>query len=341
MKESVVRNSNHFPLVSVIMPVKNESQFIKQSINALLDQTYPQCRMEIIVADGMSIDGTREAVGEIAADSQVPIFIVDNPRLIAPSGLNRALEKAKGTIIIRVDGHCEVDRHYVENCVDLLLSGKADGVGGPIETVGGGFQARAIALAMSSAFGVGGSAFRTTKNQEMYTDTVAFPGYTRGILTKAGPFNEELVRNQDDEYNFRIRKLGGRILLSPTIRARYYSRSNFRSLMRQYFEYGYWKVRVLQMHPKQMSPRQFIPFVLVSTVFLLTIFSVVSVLGRWALVGVVGSYLLANLTASIIVARGNITTIPFLSLSYLILHFSYGFGSIIGMISFRNRWKAS
>lgn len=341
MRSKNVQTLDGNSMVSVIMPVRNEALFIRRSLGALLGQTYPKRLMEVIVADGMSTDATRKTIIEIAASSEIPIVIVDNPKLIAPTGLNCALEKASGDIVIRVDGHCEVDSRFVENCVAILQSGTADGVGGPIETVGDSRRAKAIALAMSSTFGVGGAAFRTINDREMYTDTVAFPGYTKEILLKAGAFNEELVRNQDDEYNYRIRKLGGRILLSPNIRSRYYSRSSFRSLIRQYFEYGYWKVRILQLHPGQMSFRQFVPFTFVVTLILLTLLSFFSVLGRWVLLGLAGSYLLANFAASLYTARSKIDAIPLLSLSYLLLHFSYGFGSLVGLISFRNRWRAT
>ena len=327
------------PRVSVIMPIRNEAAFIQQSLGALLEQTYPGKQTEIIVADGMSTDGTRKIVGDLAIRSEVPIIVVDNPDFIAPSGLNRALEKATGEIVVRVDGHCEVDKHYLENCVELLQAGVADGVGGPIETIGDSRRAKAIALAMSSAFGVGGAAFRTIGDREMYTDTVAFPGYTREILEKAGPFNEELVRNQDDEYNYRIRRLGGRILLSPRVRSRYYSRSDFSALMHQYFEYGYWKVRVLQLHPRQMSLRQFVPFSLVITLIVASFLSLISTTGGWMLLAVISSYLTANLIASVYTARNSLSAIPLLSLSYLILHLAYGSGSLIGLIRFRDRWR--
>ncbi|MEO8042323.1 MAG: glycosyltransferase family 2 protein, partial [Acidobacteriota bacterium] len=246
------------PFVSVIMPVYNEQAFIERSLRAILAQSYPKELMEIVIADGMSIDDTRSLIQSISAGSEIPVKVVDNPKQIAPTGLNCALKVARGDVVIRVDGHCEIDREYVANCVTILQAGTADGVGGPIETLGETPVARVVALAMSSPFGVGGSAFRTVKDREMYTDTVAFPGYTRRIIEKVGPFNEELVRNQDDEYNFRIRKSGGRILLSPTIRSRYYSRGTFRSLWRQYFQYGFWKVRVMQLHAGQMSLRQFV-----------------------------------------------------------------------------------
>ncbi|MBV6495247.1 MAG: glycosyltransferase family 2 protein [Acidobacteria bacterium ACB1] len=330
---------NSLPFVSIVLPIRNEGAFIERGLASVLRQTYPKDRMEIIVADGMSTDDSRKKILGLAANSEVPISIVDNVKKIAPTGLNRAIERAIGDVIIRVDGHCEIEPDYVANCVDILRSGRAEGVGGPIETVGETPRAVAISMAMSSNFGVGGSAFRTVKDREMFTDTVAFPGYTRKIIDRAGAFNEELVRNQDDEYNFRIRKLGGRILLSPMIRSRYYSRSTFSSLWKQYFQYGYWKVRVLQMHPKQMSLRQFVPFVFVSSVILLAAIALFSDIGRVLLAAVVGMYFLANVAASIYVAGSRVWAVPYLLLSFAILHTSYGLGSVFGLIAFRNRWS--
>ncbi len=338
MNEILTEKEGETAFVSVIMPVRNEAAFIERSIASVLAQTYPHCLMEVVVADGMSTDATRTIIERLGKDSEIPVYVVDNPKFVAPSGLNRALEKSRGDIIVRVDGHCEIDPEYVSNCVGLLRSGKADGVGGPIETIGEGLAARAIALAMSSKFGVGGSAFRTVENQEMYTDTVAFPGYTREILEKAGPFNEELVRNQDDEYNYRIRKMGGRILLSPTIRSRYYTRSTFKSLWRQYFQYGYWKVRVLQLHPRQMSFRQFVPFLFVMSLIATAGLASFSSFGRWAFVAVTALYLMANLAASALTAKFDLRVIPLLSLSYLILHVSYGLGSLAGLAAFGKNW---
>ncbi|QQS42005.1 MAG: glycosyltransferase [Acidobacteriota bacterium] len=330
---------DEFPYVSVIMPVYNEADFIGKSVRSVLGQNYPKDRMELIVADGMSTDGTREIVRETAAEAEVPVTIVDNPKRIAPAALNRALQEAKGKIVVRIDGHCEVDHDYVLNCVRLLQDRKADGVGGPIETIGGGAVAEAIALAMSSSFGVGGSAFRTVNDREMYTDTVAFPAYTREIIERVGQFNEELVRNQDDEYNFRIRKMGGRILLSPEIRSKYYSRSSFRSLWRQYFQYGYWKVRVLQLHPRQMSLRQFVPLAFLVSVAVFSVASFFSTAAVWLLAVVTASYLIGNLLASIVAAGNRVSLVPLVSLSFAILHFSYGFGWMFGIVSFRNGWN--
>lgn len=326
------------PFVSVIMPVYNEENFIETSLGALLRQTYPSDKMEIIIADGLSVDSTRKIIDELKKTTSIPILIVDNPKKIAPSGLNVAIKNAKGEIIVRVDGHCEVDSDYVENCVKHLVANEAEGVGGPIETIGETLTAQAIAEAMSSKFGVGGSAFRTINNRKMFVDSVAFPGYTRKIIDQVGLFNEELVRNQDDEFNYRIRKTGGKILLSPDIRSRYYSRSSFKSLWRQYFQYGYWKVRVLQLHPLQMSLRQFIPFLFITALLTASILSLFSALGRWGLLLIVSSYLIANLSAAILVGKSKFKLIPLLSLSFAILHISYGLGFLFGLIAFRSNW---
>lgn len=327
-------------MVSVIMPVRNEADFIERSVGAVLAQNYPHDVLEVVIADGDSTDETVEIIEKLKNKTDITISVVRNVGKIAPTGLNRAIAEARGEIIVRVDGHCEIEPDYVANCVKYLTENKAEGVGGPIETIGENLQAQAIAAAMSSKFGVGGSAFRTINDREMLVDTVAFPGYKREILDKAGAFNEELVRNQDDEFNYRIRKLGGRILLAPDIRSRYYSRSNFKSLWRQYFQYGYWKVRVLQLHPKQMSWRQFVPFAFVMTLSFLIVLSFFSFIGIWALLAVLSAYLLANFIAALKTASEiKLTALPYVSLSFAILHFSYGIGFLCGVIAFRDRWR--
>lgn len=328
------------PFVSVVMPVRNEADFIERSLQAVLAQTYPHDWLEIIVADGCSTDATVDLIEKIKSVSDISISIVENPERIAPTGLNRAIAAAKGEIIVRVDGHCEIEPEYVENCVRHLRAGEAESVGGPIETIGETACARAVAVAMSSSFGVGGSAFRCINDRKMYVDTVAFPGYKREIFEKVGLFNEELTRNQDDEFSYRLRKAGGRVLLSPDIRSRYYSRSNFKSLWRQYFQYGFWKVRVLQLHPKQMSLRQFVPFCFVLAITLLAALSLFSTAGRWALAAILSLYILANLAATIKAARRiNFTLLPLVFFSFAVLHLSYGFGFTAGLLKFRQRWR--
>lgn len=324
------------------MPVRNEAAFIRRSLSAVLRQSYPSHLIEVIVADGSSTDRTREEVRELASASDIDVRIVNNPRRIAPSGLNCAIAEARGEIFIRVDGHCEIAEDYVEKCVRHLANGEADGIGGPIETVGETLQAEAIAAAMSSKFGVGGSEFRCEKDRSAYVDTVAFPAYHRHVFERIGLFNEELVRNQDDEFNFRLRKHGGRILLSPDVRSRYYSRSTFTSLWRQYYQYGMWKVRVMQLHPMQMSFRHFVPMGFVATVFALMALSPLSSIAVWALAAVLALYFTACVTAAAKVAADTkVAVFPAVSASFVILHFSYGLGFLAGLMRFRKDWRST
>lgn len=330
---------NDLPFVSIVMPIRNEAGFIKRSLGSVLSQLYPSHKLEVVIADGQSTDETLNLIEKLKTETKIRIKVVDNPQRIMPIGLNRAIKQSVGDIVIVMGGHCEIYPDYVQNCVKHLQENKAEGVGGPIETIGETLQARTIASAMSSRFGVGGSAFRTVNDREIYVDTVAFTGYKREILQKAGDFDEELVRDQDDEYNYRIRKLGGRILLTPDIRSRYYSRGTLRSLWSQYFQYGFYKVRVLQMHPLQMRPRQFIPLIFVLSLLTSAIGAFIHIAGTLIFAAILGAYLLANIFASIKVAsEKGINLLPLLPICFFILHFSYGLGFLYGLIYFINRW---
>lgn len=336
-------NFGELPLVSVILPIRNEARHIARSLGAVLGQDYPADRLEVLVADGMSTDGTREIVESMRTD--IPsVRIIDNTGRIAPTALNAAIAQARGEILIRVDGHCEIDREYVRRCVEHLQNDSVDAVGGPLQTIGESFVARGIAVAMSSKFGVGDSAFRTVNNKTMLVDTVAFPAYTRNIVEHVGPFDQELVRNQDDDYNYRLRKIGAKVLLASDVRSRYYSRSSISSLWRQYFQYGYWKVRVMQKHPRQMRSRQFVPPLFVAALLLsLSAAAFSPILGAWFAwpIGfVAGSYMLANLAASVstMTQRRDWPLFWLLPIAFTILHLSYGLGFLVGLLKFRNRW---
>lgn len=325
------------PLVSVLMPVRNEARHIESSLRSVLAQDYPRDRLEIIVADGMSTDGTRKIVESLQSENG-NIRLIDNPGKIVPTGMNAALRLAQGDVMVRVDGHCEPAPDYVRRCVEHLAASRVAGVGGPIETVGETYTARAIAVAMSSLFGVGGSAFRTVKDRAMFVETVPFPAYDRETIRTVGFYDEEFVRNQDDEYNYRIRDLGGRLLLSPDIRSRYFSRTSVRSLWRQYFRYGFWKVRVMQKHPRQMRWRQYAPPLLVACLLVCIILAVtVAVL---PLIGISAAYSSVLLIGAIITAgRSRWRYLPLLPVVFAVLHLSYGFGFLAGLVVFWRRWN--
>jgi len=320
------------------MPVWNEGSFIETSLGAVLAQTYPADRLQVIVADGMSTDGTRDKIRRLQS-SHANLHLVDNPERIVSTGLNRAFPHATGEVIIRIDGHCSIHPEYVARCVRHLQSSEIDGVGGPIHTVGQGRVSSAIAAAMSSRFGVGGSLFRTGSAKSVLTDTVPFPAYTRKVMEEAGPYDEELVQNQDDEYNYRIREMGGSLLLASDVTSVYFSRASFASLWRQYFGYGYWKVRVLQMHPRQMMPRQFVPALFLMALLACAVIAPFVRPGAWPLVSLCSIYALAILSASLFVSRGKgQASFPWVFVSFAVLHFSYGLGSLSGLIAFWHGW---
>lgn len=327
------------PMVSVLMPVRNEAGFIARSLGAVLAQDYPMDRLEVIVADGMSTDGTRETVRELGR-LHGNIALLDNPGRIVATGLNLATRQARGEILVRVDGHCEIAPHYVRRCVAHLAAGRADGVGGPVRTVGDSPRAETIALAMASVFGVGGSAFRTTSGETTYADTIPFPAYTREIVTRAGLYDEELVRNQDDEYNYRIRKMGGRLLLASDVGSSYYSRQTLSALWRQYRQYGYWKVRVMQKHPRQMRWRQAVPPAFALTLLVTGAAAPISGAARRLLGLALGTYAAADMLASLIVARRHGRRhLPLLPAVFAVLHLGYGVGFLWGMVRFAGRWR--
>ena len=322
------------------MPVRDEASYIQRSLESVFAQDYPLECMEIVIIDGLSTDGTREIITKLAIQNpEFHITILDNPGLTVPIGLNSAIPQTKGQIIVRVDGHCEIASDYIRRCVEHIQEVDVDGVGGSINTSGETWIARVIAVAISSPFGVGGSAFRTIRDKTMLTDTVPFPAYTRSIIKRAGLYDEELVRNQDDEYNYRVRELGGKILLAADIHSKYYSRSTLLSLWRQFYQYGFWKVRVLQKHPLQMRARQFVPPVFSALLITSAILAFFTPIGCFMLILVPGTYLLANLGASFWTAiHESWRYLHLLPLVYFIIHFSYGLGFLVGLVRFANRW---
>lgn len=329
------------PQVSIIIPERNEKTSIRACLEAVLAQDYPQELLSILVVDGLSTDGTREILA--GYERKYPFFqVVDSPRKVVPAGFNLAIQRTHAGIIIRVDGHTIIAPDYVRQCVAALQRSGADNAGGRMRAVSATRFGQVVACATSTPFGVGGSRFHYSTEEE-WVDSVYLGAWPRQVFSRIGLFDEELIRDQDDEFNYRLREQGGRILLSPAIHSEYTVRSTPHALSRQYYQYGYWKVRVLQKHPTQMSPRHFAPpslvfGLIISVLCLLTpgLPHAISTLGLILPLG----YILANLAASIITASKNgwkmLTLLPPV---YAIIHLSYGFGFLIGLIRFAHRWS--
>lgn len=326
------------PFVSILVPIRNEASFIERGLRAIAEQDYPIDRMEVLIADGRSTDDTRLIALQFAKSHPgLIIRVLDNPAKVVPNGINISLRQARGEFILRVDGHTAIAPDYVRHCVETLGRTRADNVGGRMTGIGLNSFGKAVALATSTPFGVGGGRFHYSDKEE-WVDTVYMGAWPKRVFEKIGLFDEELVRDQDDEFNYRLRGAGGRILLNPKIKSEYTVRSSASALWKQYFQYGFWKVRVLQKHPRQMSLRQFVPpaFVL-------------AMLGSMALALFPASrllspvvpalYVVSNLLASIYTAaRRGWTYLPSLPVVFFILHGSYGLGFLAGLIKFWNRW---
>ena len=326
------------PFVSILMPVRNEAAFIGTSLGAVLAQDYPHDRLEVLVADGMSSDATRDAIVGVAARVPgIPVKVLDNPRGIVATGLNEALRHAKGKVLVRVDGHTVIAADYVKECVEALESG-ATNVGGRMVATGEGTFGRAVALATSSRFGVGGARFHYSTKKE-WVDTIYMGCWRRETFDRVGGFDEELIRNQDDEFNYRLRARGGKILLSPRIRSHYFNRSTVRSLWRQYFQYGYWKVRVMQKHPSQMSLRHFVPAAFVSALVTSGLAALAMPGARIAFIGLAAIYAGACLLVSAVgLRRAGPGPLLLLPVAFATLHLAYGAGFLFGLLRFAGRW---
>jgi len=328
--------SARLPSVSVVMPIRNEAQFIEESLEALLDQDYPQDRLELIVVDGMSEDGTRAIVQRLA-DRNRNMVLVDNPRRITPAGMNLGIRRATGTVILRVDGHAVVPRDYVNQCLEWLLKSKAEGVGGAVNSTGTSYVGEAIAVGMSSPFGVGSSGFRTAGNhgKPVRVDTLPFWAFRRRVFDRIGMFNEQMVRHQDYELNYRLRQSGGEIFLLPWLRVKYYVRSTMRKLWRQYWQYGIWKGRFLRTHPRSLRLRHLAPPVLVMALLLALLLTWwAPALGARCLAALAGCYLSFLFAATLWLGlKEGFKHTPLIPLILASIHLTWGAGIWAGLMS--------
>jgi glycosyltransferase involved in cell wall biosynthesis len=322
------------PFVTVIVPTREEERYIAATLDSILATAYPADRLEVLVVDGRSRDRTPAVVREYAARHPA-VVLLDNPKRTAPAALNIGIRAARGDIIVRMDAHVFYPTDYLPRAVAALLETRADNVGGVIVTRPGADtpMGRAIALGLSHPFGVGNSYFRIGTAERRWVDTVPFGCFRRSLFAHVGLFDEELVRNQDDEFNFRIRRRGGRVLLLPDLVAYYYARPSLRHVARMYFQYGYFKPLVARKLGRIMTARQLVP-----AAFLLTLAAaaVLTPWFTWAAVGggaVVAAYALAVGACAVAAAtRHGARCGLALGAVVAVLHASYGFGFLRGVV---------
>ncbi len=322
------------PFVTIIVPCRNEKLNVEAAINSILDQRCVAGGFEVIVADGGSNDGTRELLDRLTAN-ETRLRVINNPGKIVSTGLNAAICEAQGEVVIRMDTHTEYAPDYVACCLDVLNKTDAQNVGGPARTKAKTYFQKANSLAYHSPFSIGGARFHNT-DYEGFVDTVTYGCWRKQTLLDLGLFDEELIRNQDDELNLRLIRSGGSIWQSPSIQSWYYPRSSLVELFKQYMQYGYWKVLVIKKHHLPASLRHLVPGGFVSVLLMLCILSFVLPYARWLLAVLLGIYIVTNLSASLITCRvpRNWKYLPVMPLVFSAYHFGYGWGFLRGVFDF-------
>ena len=325
------------PKVSVIVPCYNEQSTIRLLLEALREQTYPRAEMEVIVADGLSTDGTRDAIAAFQRDCpDLNVRVVENANRSIPAGANRAIEAARGEIIIRLDGHSTPYPDYLENSVKAHEEGRGDNVGGVWEIRPGAetWVAKSIAAAAAHPLGVGDALYRHTK-RAAEVDTVPFGSFRRTLIEQVGFFDESLLTNEDYEFNARVRRFGGKIWLDPSIRSVYFARSTLLELIRQYWRYGFWKWRMLRRYPNTLRWRQGLPPLFVLSLILLVILSIFIPFARIVLAGELLLYFSIMLLAGLYAAfqQRKAYLIPGLPLMIPAMHIAWGSGLLWSILT--------
>lgn len=325
--------------VSIIVPCRNEARYIESFLASVAAQQLDRFDWEVIIADGMSDDGTREIIDGFCLRN--PRFrVIDNPSRVVPSGLNSAIWQARGEIIVRMDVHAEYRCDYVRECVAVLEETGAANVGGAHRPFAGSFRERVFAAAFQSSFAVGG-ALSHNCHYEGPVDTVIFGCWRKKTLEQIGCFDAGLVRNQDDELNFRIVRSGQKVWQSQRIISWYHARTSVGQLFQQYFQYGYWKVPVILKHGAPASWRHLVPGAFVAALAALiaaTALGAAAGLGEFVaassamLAAALGLYLFACAGAAAHSAGSHGWAVaPFLPVLFAVYHFGYGCGFLLGV----------
>lgn len=315
-------------LLSVIAPCRNEREHIVAFCRNVGEMQLPEgWQLEVLIADGRSDDGTRQLL-EDWCERDARFHCVDNELRIVSPGLNRCIEASRGEIIVRLDIHSEYASDYFVQCVDALARTGADNVGGAWHAQGRTLMQQAVAAAFQSPWVAGGARSRNL-DYEGEVDTVYLGCWPRATFEKVGGFDEQLVRNQDDEHNLRLHKSGARIWQSRLIRSTYFPRGRLSQVFRQYSQYGYWKPFVMKKHGQPAALRHLVPaaFIVVLVVALVLALSV----SVWPLALLVAAYacllLLALWGMRAVLKPGMALRVVGVIAAY---HFGYGWGSLCG-----------
>jgi len=313
-----------FPSVTVVMPIRNEEDFIERSLGAVLNQDYPPDKVYILIADGMSDDRTVEIIESMPGSERVRI--IENPERIQSHGLNRIIPLAKGDYVIRIDGHTIIEPDYIRQCVKTLQETDAANVGGAMDPVGLTPAGKAISAAGKSPFAVP-SVFHVSKTPQ-YTDTVYLGAWKREVFDDVGLFSTDVGVNEDYEFNYRTRANGGKIYFNPAIKSTYYSRQTWSHLARQYYRYGRSKIKTLKKYPESLRPRQMVAPLFVAGLIVGLILPFISPILGWFYMGVIILYIVLGLffAIRIAIASDERASIWRIMLVFIIMHITWGLG---------------
>ena len=323
------------PKISIIIPIYNEEKYIKECIFSIMQCDYDIAQMEILLVDGMSEDGTREIIRQLQ-QKYACIALIDNPQKIAPVAMNLGIKEAKGEYLFIVSAHASYTKSYFTKLVEQIQRLDADCVGGVLKTdvKNHSVKADAIKEVLSHPLGVGNASFRTGSTQIREVDTVAFGCYNKKTFELYGYFDETLVRNQDIELNKRIVNGGGKIYLIPDVQCTYYARENFRDLAKNQYQNGFWNMLTAYYTKtlNSLSLRHFIPLLFVLSLIIPFGISFIFPQMLWLSLFSLVSYLSLVIIISIKLKNSS-NSIVYLIMSFLILHFSYGLGSLMGLFA--------
>jgi succinoglycan biosynthesis protein ExoA len=321
------------PFVSVVIPCYNEERFILRVLKTLAGQ-YDWSRYEILVIDGGSTDQTRSVVEDFGRNHpSLSLRLVSNPERHIPTALNVGIGAARGEIIVRMDAHSLPSSNYVQECVAELSKGDVAIVGMPwrIRPGSDSHMALTIASAVSHPFGAGDAKYRLAASGRKLVDTVPFGAFRKALWEELGGFNEKLLANEDYDFNYRVRRKGGQILLNPAAHSDYFARSTLAALARQYWRYGLWKAQMLKLHPSSVRVRQIIPPLFVLSILILPLLGLVWSPFWWILAAVLGGYLVIALIFSMQIAlrHKNLKLLLSLPLVFFTIHFCWGASLIL------------
>lgn len=325
----------NFPIVSIIIPCRNEERFIGKCLDSIIANDYPKNKLEVLFVDGMSEDNTREIIRGYT--QRYPfIRFVDNPKRGIPFAMNIGIREAKGEILMKVDAHSTYPKDYISSCVQYLFEYQADNVGGILRIVPreNATVAKCIADALAHPFASGNAYVKVGAKEPMWADSAAFGCYRREVFDKIGLFNEELAGSEDMDFNRRLRESGGKILLVPDIVINYYADSNLKAFWRHNFSDGVWATYVLKFGSKAFSLRHLVPLAFILSVVGSAVLSAILPPFRWLFVSVTGAYVVANLGASLHLAiqKRCLSYLWAAPIVFAIRQIAYGLGALLGLI---------